>query len=308
MSSEHRSSSNQPWLIPGPVSPSPTASHRHLEPHFGSNSTRMSLRPSSSRPTSIRPSLFTNMSNEDSGGKPRHGLRAWSLDPRASIEDRWDADRASFMAAPATERAVAWRERGRATAMLRTSSDGADVAIEENGMEWEVLTPHGTGKGQQDDPNAPVSELQRRYAERGTGMIVADDDRRHSLQDRTAYKELRISPAHVSVIAFHGFQLKQLREHLAIDVEMCAIVLELRRRERQLASKAKELKVCSTFPAIRCHLIQPRSSRKASSKPLKTSSTRFASAAANWNSSTLKPNKLSRISARLWTMRTRTAR
>jgi hypothetical protein len=44
-------------------------------------------------------------------------------------------------------RAEAWRERGRATAMLRTSSDGADVVIEEGGLEWEVINPHGTSKG-----------------------------------------------------------------------------------------------------------------------------------------------------------------
>lgn len=31
--------------------------------------------------------------------------------------------------------------------MLRTASDGADVALEEGGMEWEVVNPHGTGKG-----------------------------------------------------------------------------------------------------------------------------------------------------------------
>lgn len=31
--------------------------------------------------------------------------------------------------------------------MLRTCSDGADVVLEEGGMEWEVVEPHGTSKG-----------------------------------------------------------------------------------------------------------------------------------------------------------------
>lgn len=55
-----------------------------------------------------------------------------------------------------TDRAVAWRSRGRATTMLRTSSDGADVTIEEGGMEWEVLNPHGTGKGHHGDEAKPL--------------------------------------------------------------------------------------------------------------------------------------------------------
>jgi len=31
--------------------------------------------------------------------------------------------------------------------MLRTSSDGADVLLEEGELEWEVVNPHGTAKG-----------------------------------------------------------------------------------------------------------------------------------------------------------------
>ncbi len=45
------------------------------------------------------------------------------------------------------DRAIAWRERGRATTMLRTASDGADVILEDEGLEWEVVEGHGTGKG-----------------------------------------------------------------------------------------------------------------------------------------------------------------
>ena len=64
--------------------------------------------------------------------------------------------------APANERAMAWRNMGRATTMLRTSSDGADVTVEENGMEWEVINPHGTGKGRRAVDREKLPELQRR--------------------------------------------------------------------------------------------------------------------------------------------------
>jgi len=33
--------------------------------------------------------------------------------------------------------------------MLRTSSDGADVLLEEGELEWEVINPHGTAKGRE---------------------------------------------------------------------------------------------------------------------------------------------------------------
>jgi len=45
--------------------------------------------------------------------------------------------------------------------MLRTSSDGADVVVEEGGLEWEVVNPHGTGKGHHD--TLEIIKLTRRY-------------------------------------------------------------------------------------------------------------------------------------------------
>jgi hypothetical protein len=75
--------------------------------------------------------------------------------------------------------------------MLRTASDGADVVVEEGGNEWEVLNPHGTAKGQHDDW-APLrmAELRRRWAQACDGADV-----RHSLQDRMAYSDVRVSPS-----------------------------------------------------------------------------------------------------------------
>ncbi|CAD6576100.1 MAG: hypothetical protein TREMPRED_001578 [Tremellales sp. Tagirdzhanova-0007] len=110
-----------------------------------------------------------------------------------------------------SDRALAWQDRGLATPMLRTASDGADVAIEENGMEWQVINPRGTCKGQHRVDDTWITKLSRS----------------NSLQDRVAYKEVRVSPA----------------EYLAMDVETCGIVLELRQRERQLAVKVKQMKV-----------------------------------------------------------------
>jgi hypothetical protein len=40
--------------------------------------------------------------------------------------------------------------------MLRTASDGADVALDEGGMEWDVLNPHGTGKGRVERADRPL--------------------------------------------------------------------------------------------------------------------------------------------------------
>jgi hypothetical protein len=68
-----------------------------------------------------------------------------------------------------------WRERGTAVAMLRTSSTGADVRPDETGNEWEVIEPHGTGKGQ------------RGEVKQGDGV-----KRRHSQQDIKAYQFTRI--------------------------------------------------------------------------------------------------------------------
>lgn len=65
--------------------------------------------------------------------------------------------------------------------MLRTSSDGADVVIEEGGMEWEIVEPHGTGRGQR-----------RRATDESEDAALV---RRHSLQDRLAYRDIRVVPA-----------------------------------------------------------------------------------------------------------------
>ncbi|KAL0243554.1 hypothetical protein I308_105520 [Cryptococcus tetragattii IND107] len=108
---------------------------------------------------------------------------------------------------PASERAIAWRNKGRSTVMLRSSSDGADVALDETGMEWEVRNPHGTGK-----------------REGEAAKLVA---RRHSFNDLDDYKGARmLSP-----------------QHLQIDVEMCLVALKLRQKERQLAQKVKDVKL-----------------------------------------------------------------
>jgi hypothetical protein len=67
-----------------------------------------------------------------------------------------------------------WRERGTAVAMLRTSSTGADVRPDETGNEWEVVEPHGTGKGQRDV------------------VVRKEVRRRHSQQDIKAYQFTRV--------------------------------------------------------------------------------------------------------------------
>lgn len=48
--------------------------------------------------------------------------------------------------------------------MLRTASDGADVEVQNDGNEWDVLNPHGTGRGQHEDE---VVHARARGMERG---------------------------------------------------------------------------------------------------------------------------------------------
>ncbi|ORY30331.1 hypothetical protein BCR39DRAFT_564873 [Naematelia encephala] len=187
----------EPWLS---TSPSLNMSMRNLD----RSGTRPAFLSATSRPASKRPSINTNMSGDASDAISRVSHRTASP----------SEDRASFVARSMSDRALAWRDRGRTTAMLRTSSDGADVMIEEGGMEWEVVNPHGTGRGQSE-----------RYEH-------VELKRRHSLQDRTEYKNMRI----LSITDTN-------REHLAVDVQMCRIVLEMRERERQLATKEQELQI-----------------------------------------------------------------
>lgn len=92
-----------------------------------------------------RPSLITSLSNDGSDTQSKRSQ------PYSFADDHWNRDRTRQANGKmgVAERAFAWRERGRATAMLRTASDGADVVLEEGGMEWEVVEPHGTGRGRQ---------------------------------------------------------------------------------------------------------------------------------------------------------------
>lgn len=83
------------------------------------------------------------------------------------------------------ERALAWRNQGKATAMLRTSSDGADVSVEENGMEWEVIQGHGTGKGQHRTKTRTTRMMG------GCASGVGRMERRHSLEPPETYIHVR---------------------------------------------------------------------------------------------------------------------
>ncbi|WVR04726.1 hypothetical protein IAU60_001737 [Kwoniella sp. DSM 27419] len=218
------------------ASPSPSTSLRPLDRQFGSVSTRPSFLTANSR-TSKRPSINTQLSGNESDMWSRISLRG-----RSPTEERSDLDlpptsgsqhaqpqtpqnialprRGATMPGPdgrpgmprnASERALAWRNKGRATTMLRTSSDGADVVVEETGMEWEVTNPRGTGK--------------REDAMEANEALTLS--RRHSLVTTEDYQSMRrVTP-----------------EHLRVDVEMCAVVLELRVRERQLAQRAKDVKL-----------------------------------------------------------------
>ena len=77
--------------------------------------------------------------------------------------------------------------------MLRTSSDGADVSVEENGMEWEVLQGHGTGKGQR-RTKYWTTPMRKSGAGAGGGSWASGKgrmERRHSLEPPEMYTHVR---------------------------------------------------------------------------------------------------------------------
>ncbi|KAK6903592.1 hypothetical protein I203_107097 [Kwoniella mangroviensis CBS 8507] len=212
------------------ASPSPSTSTRPLDRSWNTSS-RPTFLTANTRAQSKRPSIITQISGNESDIWSRASLAA-GLSPTDERSDVEFSNRNSSVGGhsrtpsgqlasngntrPAiirtpSDRALAWRNRGRATAMLRTASDGADVCIEETGMEWEVLNPHGTGKRSGED----------------LGEKLLDLTRRHSLEQVDFYKDMR----------------RVESEHLQIDVEMCAVVLDLRERERQLAQRAKDVKL-----------------------------------------------------------------
>nr|XP_018265333.1 uncharacterized protein I303_01697 [Kwoniella dejecticola CBS 10117]OBR87491.1 hypothetical protein I303_01697 [Kwoniella dejecticola CBS 10117] len=243
--------STVPLLIePGySASPSPSASHRLLDSSFKSSS-KPSFLTATSRAPSKRPSIITQVSGNESDIWSRASL-ANGLSP---TEERSDMEYTANGYSPgghsrtpsgkglpyanasangngrpghlrtASDRAVAWRERGRATTMLRTASDGADVVVEETGMEWEVTNPHGTGKRDGDV-----------VGQRSTGNILIQCQRSRILGS----------------------------EHLQVDVEMCAVVLDLREREKELSRRAKDVKTLeeSVFQSLSQFVTSAKSRR-----------------------------------------------
>ncbi|ORX33965.1 hypothetical protein BD324DRAFT_653662 [Kockovaella imperatae] len=158
------------------------------------SSTRPSMATRTSK-GSKRPSIMTTFSLDESD----RSLRAAS-----HVDDGLNGD-----AEGSRTRHPASLRLARSRVMLRTTSDGADVVLEDGAPEWKVVRPHGSFKGQ-----------------RGVDKNITALKRTRSLQDRLFYRDLLISPA----------------EHLAIDVEMCNVVSELRIREKRLAQRAKDLK------------------------------------------------------------------
>ena len=117
-----------------------------------------------SRFNSARPSIITKLSSDLSDVASRRSLWETSVEHRSIKDERVEGPRSSLTARTVSDRALAWQDRGLATPMLRTASDGADVAIEENGMEWQVINPRGTCKGQHRVDDTWITKLSRRSA------------------------------------------------------------------------------------------------------------------------------------------------
>ncbi|WVQ75907.1 hypothetical protein IAR50_005542 [Cryptococcus sp. DSM 104548] len=209
------------------ASPSPSNSHRHLNasgmnfptlPSFLSTASRTNSRVPNARPPTINipPGNESDVwSKADynqgkSPGEERTDLE-WGqavANKRASFVSSSGAGAAGAGTSQVSDRAVAWRNKGRATVMLRSCSDGADVVLDDSGMEWEVTNPRGTGR-------------------RSDGDLFASTMRRHSFDNLEEFEGVRMLSA----------------QHLQVDVEMCSVVLELRAKERILAQKVKDAKL-----------------------------------------------------------------
>ncbi|WVQ83185.1 hypothetical protein IAT38_005324 [Cryptococcus sp. DSM 104549] len=220
------------------LSPSPSPGASHGRPHSlhppSFPTTKPNFLAANSRATSVRPSTITIPSGNESDVWSRASIAAGrSPDERSDYE--MAHKRASWLGSStgtngvggpsgtgagmrpsisrnASDRAIAWRNRGRATVMLRANSDGADVVLEEGGHEWEVTNPRGTGRREAD------------FGEEEEEMRMT---RRHSFDDADFYRGTRTLAPH----------------HMLIDVEMCAVVLQLREKERQLGQKVKDVKL-----------------------------------------------------------------
>lgn len=155
---------------------SASVSRLNVDHPYGTTSSRQSDLSAVSKLGTKRPSIITSVSND---GSDYHS----NLSHRTnSPVDGWQPADEALARPGSSVRALAWRDRGRATAMLRTCSDGADVVLEEDGLEWEVINPHGTGAGRDLGRSGPFGN----YAELR---------RRHSLQNREAYAHVIVSPA-----------------------------------------------------------------------------------------------------------------
>ena len=133
-----------PILTLGSASKHQSPSKLYVDRSYGSSSTRQSIT-TKSRAGSKRLSVLTSFSMDS---EP-------SLLRQSSYDDRTENGHAiAYSERPADSiRALSLSQMEKSRMMLRTTSDGADVILDDGALEWTVVNPHGVFKGQK-----PVSE------------------------------------------------------------------------------------------------------------------------------------------------------
>ncbi|GMK54371.1 hypothetical protein CspeluHIS016_0109570 [Cutaneotrichosporon spelunceum] len=166
-------------------------------------------------PSLAQQSMRFHNSDSDAGG-------GWDLGPDLNTRRRTVAAIAPVVPSkPATQSP----ERARRGALARTASDGADIITAPNGLHWTVANGRGSGKriDESVDTESADAPLEPQGVVRGKVLR-----RSQSLQaDRRVYRSRHVNDP----------------THLSIDVAMCEVVWELRRRERMLAKRADDMSV-----------------------------------------------------------------
>lgn len=141
------------------------------------------------------------------------------------LDRRRSAATAISTTTSAGDRSRAWASPQPRVPMLRTASDGADVVVAPGGNEFAVANPHGTGRREEAVVDGTV-QLEPQL-ESDFGIDRAALKRTNSFQNRSYYRGFRIKP----------------KDHLAVDVEMCALVWELRKKEKALQKRTEDMMV-----------------------------------------------------------------
>ncbi|BEI81264.1 hypothetical protein CcaverHIS002_0204240 [Cutaneotrichosporon cavernicola] len=172
-------------------------------------------------PVSISPSLphqSTRFHNSDSDA-------GWDRSPDLVTRRRSVATTVRSVTSNTNTMSPDLRGRRGALVLMRMASDGADVIAGPNDAEWAVA--NGRGSGKRIDESADTESVEAAQGPEGVVRVKVLRRSQSFQADRRVYRTRHVSDP----------------THLAIDVAMCEVVWELRKRERMLAKRADDMSV-----------------------------------------------------------------